>query len=155
MLDAWLRDVCYFYRDMPATAREEIRRFLNFNMKTNKDIFVHDQLAWGMIEPNKVKDSAVLILRASTIVNLHDSELDTSADVAARGDGTVNGANGDGESAARGGGMSKQKSIRYNLKESNNLDGVSRRGEVPPFFLAKLVFWQTLWCALRALHGFC
>jgi hypothetical protein len=94
-LDAWFRDVCYYYRDMPAPAREAVRLFLNFDMKATKDIFVHDQLAWGTIEPNKV-DAPVLIVRKSTVVNLHDSAHDTN------------------ESAAS---IGTQKSVRYNLKQ--------------------------------------
>jgi hypothetical protein len=96
MLDRWFRDVCYFYRDMPASAREAVRGFINFDMKVNKDIFVHDQLAWGTIEPNK-EDGPVLIVRKSTVVNLHDSALDV----------------GSYEAGAK-------KSIRYNLKESSD-----------------------------------
>jgi hypothetical protein len=96
MLDKWFRDVCYFYRDMPAPAREAVRGFINFDMKVNKDIFVHDQLAWGTIEPNK-EDGPVLIVRKSTVVNLHDSALDVAAYEA-----------------------SGKKSIRYNLKESSD-----------------------------------
>lgn len=72
MLDAWFRDVCYYYRDMPATAREAVRTFLNFDMRNTKDMFVHDQLAWGIIESQKV-DAPIIIVRKSSVVTLHDS----------------------------------------------------------------------------------
>lgn len=78
MLDAWFRDVCYYYRDMPAPARELIRTFLNFDMHNTKDIFVHDQLAWGIIEGQKV-DAPILIVRKSSIIQLHDSAKDLPA----------------------------------------------------------------------------
>ena len=104
MLDAWFREVAFYYRDMPAPAREAIRVFLNFDMKHTKDVFVHDQLAWGIMEPPKV-DSPLLIVRRSTMVNLHDSLLD------------VNKVN-DGSS----------KQIRYNLKDSNKSNSIRGGG---------------------------
>lgn len=97
-LDAWFRDVCFFYRDMPAPAREAVRLFLHFDLKASKDAFVHDQLAWGTIEPNKEADAPIMILRKSTVVNLHDSCMDPSVP----------------EPVAE---LGKQKSLRYNLKE--------------------------------------
>lgn len=104
MLDAWFREVAFYYRDMPAPAREAIRVFLNFDMKHTKDVFVHDQLAWGIMEAPKV-DSPLLIVRRSTLVNLHDSLLD------------VNKVN-DGSS----------KQIRYNLKDSNKSNSIRGGG---------------------------
>jgi len=104
MLDAWFREVAFYYRDMPAPAREAIRTFLNFDLKHSKDVFVHDQLAWGIMEAPKV-DSPLLIVRRSTLVNLHDSGLD------------VNKIN---EGSA--------KQIRYNLKDSNKSNSVRGGG---------------------------
>lgn len=78
MLDAWFREVAFYYRDMPSTAREAVRTFLNFDLHKSTDVFVHDQLAWGMMEAPK-SDAPLLIVRHSTIIKLHDSVLDTSA----------------------------------------------------------------------------
>jgi hypothetical protein len=75
MLDLWLKEVCYNFRDMPPPARTEIRSFLSFNLMATKDTFMHDQLLWGMIEPPK-NDASVLIIRKETIVALHDGLLD-------------------------------------------------------------------------------
>ena len=108
MLDAWFREVCFYYRDMPAPAREAIRKFLNFDMKRTKDVFVHDQLAWGIMEAPKV-DSPLLIVRRSTLINLHDSVLDET-------------------NAAQD--SNAAKNIRYYLKDSSSSsgNGASSRG---------------------------
>ena len=100
MLDSWLRDVCYYYRDMPTSARTEIRTFLNLDLKLNKDIFVHDQLSWGLIEAQK-GDGPVLIVRKETLINLHDSHLDDS---------------GGGDTS---GGKYSSRAVRYNIKEGS------------------------------------
>ena len=106
-LDCWFRDVCYYYRDMPAPAREAIREFLTFDMKEKKDIFIHDQLAWGRIEPNKV-DAPVLIVRKSTLISLHDSILDANLNV-------------HNQNIQKNNTNYETKSIiRYNLKEMDN-----------------------------------
>ena len=64
---------------MPAQAREEVRTFLGFDMTSLKDIFVHDQLSWGIIESIK-EGGPVIIMRKTTLVNLHDSVQDESVD---------------------------------------------------------------------------
>lgn len=87
---------------MPASAREAVRLFLNFDMKAANDIYVHDQLSWGTIEPNKV-DSPVLIVRHSEVVKLYDSHHDlTGHDTAALTAGVL---------------RPDQKVIRKNTKE--------------------------------------
>lgn len=48
-LDAWLRDLCYNYRTLPAGAKQLVRDFLQFDMSRSMDIFIQDQLAWGLI----------------------------------------------------------------------------------------------------------
>jgi Tfp pilus assembly protein PilP len=50
MLDTWIRDICYNYRHFPPSAKQLVRDFLHFDMSVQKDIFVQDQLAWGLIE---------------------------------------------------------------------------------------------------------
>lgn len=75
MLDAWFRDVCNYYRDMPSSAREAIRKFLNFDMASAKDIFLQDQLQWGVIEPNR-KDKPVLIVQKSALKGSNSDYMD-------------------------------------------------------------------------------
>ncbi len=105
MLDAWFREIAFYYRDMPSTAREAVRIFLNFDMRKPVDVFVHDQLAWGMMEAPK-SDAPLLIVRRSTIINLHDSVLDGSTkDASLLAD------------AAGGGDSTQSKSVRLNLKD--------------------------------------
>lgn len=81
MLDAWFRDVCYYYRHMPATARLLIRQFLNFDMSAEKDILVQDQLAWGVIEVNN-HEAPVLIIQKSAIDSMggNDALMDTMSE---------------------------------------------------------------------------
>lgn len=111
MLDAWFREVAFYYRDMPATAREAVRTFLNFDMKKPTDVFVHDQLAWGMMETPKA-DAPLLIVRHSTIIKLHDSVLDESQKHASQSAGTED--------------STQTKAIRYNLKDSNKASDKDR-----------------------------
>lgn len=100
---------------MPASAREVIREFLTFDMKEKKDIFIHDQLAWGRIEPNKV-DAPVLIVRKSTLISLHDSILDANLNV-------------HNQNIQKNNTNYETKSIiRYNLKEMDNTSSISNSG---------------------------
>lgn len=48
-LDFWLRDILFNYRSMPPGAKQLVRDFLNFDMSRSLDIFMQDQLAWGLI----------------------------------------------------------------------------------------------------------
>eukprot|EP01032_Pedospumella_encystans_P026936 gene26936-30454_t len=105
MLDAWFREIAFYYRDMPSTAREAVRIFLNFDMRKAVDVFVHDQLAWGMMEAPK-SDAPLLIVRHSTIIKLHDSVLDGSTKDASLL-----------AYAAGGGDSTQSKSVRLNLKD--------------------------------------
>jgi len=105
MLDAWFREIAFYYRDMPSTAREAVRIFLNFDMRKPVDVFVHDQLAWGMMEAPK-SDAPLLIVRHSTIIKLHDSVLDGSTK-----DSSLL------AYAAGGGDSTQSKSVRLNLKD--------------------------------------
>eukprot|EP00600_Ochromonadales_sp_CCMP1393_P008993 CAMPEP_0174965524 /NCGR_PEP_ID=MMETSP0004_2-20121128/6480_1 /TAXON_ID=420556 /ORGANISM="Ochromonas sp., Strain CCMP1393" /LENGTH=497 /DNA_ID=CAMNT_0016214363 /DNA_START=227 /DNA_END=1720 /DNA_ORIENTATION=- len=74
MLDAWFRDVCYYYRDMPLNARTAVIQFLNFDLKANKDVLMQDQLKWGRIEQQKSHEP-ILIVQKSGLVHLHDGYL--------------------------------------------------------------------------------
>lgn len=66
MLDAWFRELCFNYRYMPPLARAAIRVFLNFDMTRPLDIFVQDQLAWGVVEIPKT-DGAVVIIQQKAL----------------------------------------------------------------------------------------
>ena len=48
-LDFWLRDILFNYRSLPPAAKQLVRDFLNFDMSRSLDIFMQDQLAWGLI----------------------------------------------------------------------------------------------------------
>lgn len=82
-LDSWLREICFYYRDMPAQARLAIRNFLNLDMSNAKHIFIQDQLAWGLIETHAGarrvstgnSGSSVLILQKNALQNLHSGLL--------------------------------------------------------------------------------
>lgn len=72
-LDAWFREVCVHYRNMPANARQAVRQFLNFDMSQAKDIFFQDQLAWGVIEQQDGNARPMLIVQQSVLNTVSDS----------------------------------------------------------------------------------
>ncbi len=72
-MDAWFRDVCVNYRNMPSNARQVIRQFLNFDMSQAKDIFFQDQLAWGVIEQQDNKSKPILGVQQSVLNTVPDS----------------------------------------------------------------------------------
>jgi len=65
-LDAWLRDLCYNYRSLPAGAKQLVRDFLQFDMSRPMDIFIQDQLAWGLIEAPR-GETPILIVQKSAL----------------------------------------------------------------------------------------
>lgn len=68
-LDAWFRELCVHYRNMPANARQVIRQFLNFDMSQSKDIFFQDQLAWGVIEQQDANASRPMLIVQQSVLN--------------------------------------------------------------------------------------
>jgi hypothetical protein len=130
MLDSWFRDVCYYYKNFPNAARQEIREFLKFDMSQPNDIFFQDQLAWGTIESNKKTHTPVLIIQQSVLDNMSpelQDEIETMTAVDAKETGSVLGGGGGGAGSAvrrgsvrPGGGPKKAGSVH------NGLTGLGR-----------------------------
>lgn len=119
MLDAFFRDLCYYYKNFPTAARQEIREFLKFDMAQPNDIFFQDQLAWGTIESNKKNHTPILIIQQSVLDNMSpelQDEIETMTAVDAKETGSVLGG-GAAAAAARkgsvrpGGGPKKAGSV--------------------------------------------
>lgn len=68
-LDAWFRQVCVHYRNMPSNARQAVRQFLNFDMSQSKDIFFQDQLAWGVIEQAESSSGRPMLIVQQSVLN--------------------------------------------------------------------------------------
>lgn len=72
-MDAWLREICTYYRYMPAAAKNAVRSFLNFDLSRPKDIYIQDQLAWGTVDGppgGGPGGSSVLIMQRSALETL-------------------------------------------------------------------------------------
>ena len=89
LLDAWFREVCFHYRNMPANARTAIRQFLNFDMSQQKDIFFQDQLAWGTIEMHNAQ-VPILIVNQAILDNVPDELMDEIETLTQKGGNTGN-----------------------------------------------------------------
>ena len=76
MLDEWFRDLCYNYKNMPASARALIRQFMKFDMSRPLDIFFQDQLAWGTIEVNQKRTTPVIVLQQNILSSVPEEVLD-------------------------------------------------------------------------------
>jgi len=50
LLDAWFREACTLYMAMTMEQKQLIKEFLQFNLSTGSDIYLHDKLAKGMVE---------------------------------------------------------------------------------------------------------
>jgi hypothetical protein len=76
MLDEWFRELCYNYKNMPASARSLIRQFLKFDMSRPLDIFFQDQLAWGTIEVNQKRTTPVIVLQQNILSSVPEEVMD-------------------------------------------------------------------------------
>lgn len=76
MLDEWFRELCYNYKNMPASARSLIRQFLKFDMSRPLDIFFQDQLAWGTIEVSQKRTTPVIVLQQNILSSVPEEVMD-------------------------------------------------------------------------------
>ena len=49
LLDAWFREACTLYMAMTMEQKQLMKEFLQFNLSTGSDIYLHDKLAKGMV----------------------------------------------------------------------------------------------------------
>ncbi len=112
LLDAWFREVCIYYRNMPNNARQEIRDFLKFDLTQQKDIFFQDQLAWGTIE-NEKNNKPILIVNQSVLDNAPDELMEEIETMSRAGGATGNG----GRGTIGGGNASAAANANANLQD--------------------------------------
>ena len=125
MLDAWIKDILYDYRDMPSLAREEMRGFLNFDLSKAHDIFVQDQLMYGLIEAPRfpINLPGRLIIKRRAAMQAISEELLNNSELRSENSSIV------GQSMPRGTALSPADTlIDYIESDRKSTDSLSRVG---------------------------
>jgi len=154
MLDAWIRDVCYYYKNFPSLARQEIRDFFKFDMSQPNDIFFQDQLAWGTVQHNQKTHAPVLIIQQSVLDTMSPEMQDeietmTAVDMKEHNNtgGSVFGSGGGGGSARKSPNNTRRTSSVMNgggngAKHNRPLQSIDERSERSNNHLQSLI-WET------------
>lgn len=120
-LDAWFREVCVNYRNMPSNARQIIRQFLNFDMSQAKDIFFQDQLAWGVIEQQDSNTKPILVVQKSVFNTVSNTMKEELEDTLSAVDGNRGPRLTAGTGKQKQGKMSDAMSVRSGGEETSQL----------------------------------
>jgi hypothetical protein len=138
MLDEWFRDLCYNYKNMPASARTLIRQFLHFDMSKPLDIFFQDQLAWGTIEITQKRTTPMIVLQQNILSSVPEDVKDEINDNMSQADSFRGGVSKKVETSNKF--QSKQQ--KEYISDSRSVMSSSRRDNNQNTDLQNLI-WET------------
>jgi hypothetical protein len=141
MLDEWFRDLCYNYKNMPASARTLIRQFLHFDMSKPLDIFYQDQLAWGTIENTQKSTTPMIVLQQNILSSVPEDVKDEINDNMSQADSFRGGGGGGVSKKVETSNKFQPKQKEY-ISDTRSVMSSSRRDNNQNTDLQNLI-WET------------